>query len=175
MIVAAIGILLYITWTFRRLASSVRYGICAIIALTHDAVVVVGVFSLLRLEVNSMFIIAILTVIGYSVNNTIVLFDRIRENRTRDFSISFDLIVNMSLAGTLGRSLNTSLTTLFVLLALFLFGGPTISNFVLALIVGVVAGTYSSLFIASQILVSWERGELGRLVNWIPIPPFRRE
>lgn len=173
-IAAAIGILLYITWAFRRLAGSVRYGLAAIIALVHDTVVVLGVFALFNLEVNSMFIIAILTVIGYSVNNTIVIFDRIRENRTRDFSVSFDTVVNMSLTGTLGRSLNTSLTTLFVLLALFLFGGPTIGNFVLALIVGVVAGTYSSLFIASQILVSWERGEMGRLVNWIPIPPFRR-
>ena len=172
-IAAAIGILLYITWAFRRLAGSVRYGLAAIIALVHDAVVVLGVFALFNLEVNSMFIIAILTVIGYSVNNTIVIFDRIRENRTRDFSVSFDMVVNMSLAGTLGRSLNTSLTTLFVLFALFLFGGPTISNFVLALIVGVIAGTYSSLFIASQILVSWERGEMGRLVSWIPIPPFR--
>jgi preprotein translocase subunit SecF len=175
-IAATAGILLYVTWAFRRLASSFRYGVCAIIALVHDALVVLGVFSLFRLEVDSVFIIAVLFVIGYSVNNTIVIFDRIRENRTRDFSINFDLIVNMSLTGTLGRSLNTSLTTLFVLVALYLFGGATISNFVLALIIGVVAGTYSSLFIASQLLVSWERGELGRLVRWIPLPSrLRRE
>lgn len=174
-IAAAFGILLYTTWAFRRMSSSFRYGVCAIVALVHDALVVLGVFSLLGAEVNSMFIIAVLTVIGYSVNDTIVIFDRIRENRTRDYSADFGLIVNRSLTETLGRSLNTSLTTLFVLLALFLFGGATISNFVLALIIGVVAGTYSSIFIASQLLVSWERGELGRLFNWIPFRlPLRR-
>ncbi len=169
MILAAIGILLYVTWAFRRLVRSVSYGVCAIIALMHDALIVLGIFSLFRLEVNSMFVIAVLTVIGYSVNNTIVVFDRIRENRRRDLNIGFESIVNRSLTETLGRSLNTSLTTLFVLVALLLFGGGTISNFVLALVIGVVVGTYSSLFIASQLVVSWERGELGRLFNWIPL------
>lgn len=168
-IAAAVGILLYITWAFRRLARPISYGVCAIVALVHDALVVVGIFSLLRVEVNSMFIIAILTVIGYSVNNTIVVFDRIRENRSRGIGADFQSTVNISLTGTLGRSLNTSLTTLFVLIALFLFGGVTISNFVLALIIGIVVGTYSSLFIASTLLVAWERGELGRLFRWIPL------
>lgn len=174
-IVAAIGILLYIAWSFRKLANSPRLGVCAIVALVHDALIVLAVFSIFRFEVNSMFIIAVLTVIGYGVNNIIVVFDRIRENRMRHLSASFDTMVNISITETLTRSLNTSLTTLFVLLALFLFGGATIQNFVLALIVGVVAATYSSLFIAGELLVSWERGELGRLFRWIPFRlPLRR-
>ena len=168
-IVAAIGILLYITWAFRKLIHPISYGVCAIVALVHDALIVLGAFSLFRVEVNSMFIIAILTVIGYSVNNTIVIFDRIRETRRRDMNADFGPVVNVSINETLARSLNTSLTTLLVLLALSLFGGPTIFNFVLALIIGVIVGTYSSLFIASQLLVSWEKGELKRLYRWIPL------
>ena len=174
-LVAAIGILLYVGWAFRKLSNSLRFGLCAIIALIHDVMIVLAVFALFRLEVNAMFIIAELTVIGYSVNNTIVIFDRIRENRMRHLNIPFDLIVNRSLTETVTRSLNTSLTTLFVLLALILFGGETISNFVLALIIGVVAGTYSSLLIASQLVVAWEHGEIQRLFNWIPIPRRERE
>ncbi|MFC2058785.1 protein translocase subunit SecF [Chloroflexota bacterium] len=169
LIVAAVGILLYITWTFRKLVHSPRYGLAAIIALVHDALVVLGIFSLFRIEVNSIFIIAILTVIGYSVNNTIVVFDRIRENRPRHMNKDFESVVNISLTETLGRSINTSLTTLFALLAIYLFGGATISNFALALIVGIIAGTYSSIFIAGNVVVSWDRGELGRLFRWIPL------
>jgi preprotein translocase subunit SecF len=135
----------------------------------HDILIVLTIFSLFRLEVNSFFIIAILTVIGYGVNNIIVVFDRIRENRGRHINASLDTVVNISITETLTRSLNTSLTTLFVLLALFLFGGSTIHNFVLALIVGVVACAYSSLFIASQLLVAWDHGELARLFKWIPL------
>jgi preprotein translocase subunit SecF len=169
MLVAAIGILLYIAWSFRKLVSSFRFGVCAVLALVHDVLIVLTVFSLFRLEVNSMFIIAVLTVIGYGVNNIIVVFDRIRENRSRHLNATFDTTVNISITETLTRSLNTSLTTLFVLLALALFGGSTIYNFVLALIVGVVACTYSSLFIASQLLVAWDHGELAQLFKWIPI------
>ncbi|MEE8470272.1 MAG: protein translocase subunit SecF [Dehalococcoidia bacterium] len=167
-VAAALGILLYIAWSFRRMDNPFRFGVCAIVTLVHDALIVLGVFSLFRLEVNSMFIIAVLTVIGYGVNNIIVVFDRIRENRLRSLGTDLDTIVNVSITGTLTRSLNTSLTTLFVLLALFLFGGTTIHNFVLALIVGVVSATYSSLFVAPELLVSWERGELGRFFSWIP-------
>lgn len=168
-IAAAVGILIYITWVFRRLVHSVRYGVSAIIALIHDALIVLGMFSLFRIEVNSIFIIAVLTVIGYSVNNTIVVFDRIRENRARYISSDFVSTVNLSLSQTLTRSLNTSLTTLFALLAIYLFGGTTISNFALALMIGIVAGTYSSIFIASQLVVSWEQGELGWIFRWIPL------
>jgi len=172
MILAAAGILLYITWAFRKLVHPISYGVCAIVALAHDALVVLGIFALFRLEVNSMFVIAILTVIGYSVNNTIVIFDRIRENRRRDVTANFVSVVNASLTETLGRSLNTSLTTLFVLLALLFFGGETISNFILALTIGVIVGTYSSLFIAGQLVVAWEQGELGRFLKRITL---RRE
>ena len=171
-IAAAAGILLYITWAFRKLVHPISYGVCAIVALVHDALIVLGVFSLFSLEVNSMFIIALLTVIGYSVNDTIVVFDRVRESRRRDIGADFASVVNVSLNETLGRSLSTSLTTLFVLLALLLFGGATIHNFVLALTIGVFVGTYSSIFIAAPLVVMWERGELRRLFDWIPL---RRE
>ncbi len=170
---AALGILLYVAWAFRKLASSFRFGVSAILALVHDVLIVLTVFSLFKLEVNSFFIIAILTVIGYGVNNTVVVFDRIRENRARHLSASLDTIVNISTTETLTRSLGTSLTTLLVLLALLLFGGSTIHNFVLALTIGVVASTYSSLFTAGQFLVAWDKGELGRLFRWIPIPRQR--
>jgi preprotein translocase subunit SecF len=158
--VAAIGILLYITWAFRRMPKPFHYGTCAVIALIHDAVVALGVFSILGgilgWEINLMFITGILAVIGYSVNNTVVIFDRIRENLLKGISPSFELVVNTSLVETLGRSLNTSLTTLFVVLALLLFVGASIQNFAVVLLVGVVAGTYSSLFIAPSLLVAWE-------------------
>ena len=164
---AVIAILLYITWAFRKLPKPFRYGVCAIIALFHDVMVIVGIFSILgwlaNIEVNSMFIIAVLTIIGYSVNDTIVVFDRIRENLSKAVHPDFKTIVNISLSETLGRSLATSMTTLIVLLALFLFGGTTITNFVLVLIIGVISGTYSSIFVASPLLVSWENGDFGRI------------
>jgi preprotein translocase subunit SecF len=166
-IAAVVGILLYITWAFRRLPKPFHYGVCAIIALFHDMLVMIGIFSILgwtaNVEVNSMFIIAALTVLGYSVNDTIVVFDRIRENLLKGVSKSFATTVNVSINETLGRSLATSITTLLVLLALYLFGGSTINVFVLALMIGVVSGTYSSIFIASQVLVSWEEGTFGRI------------
>jgi preprotein translocase subunit SecF len=171
-LVAALGILAYIAWSFRKLRGSFRFGVCAILALVHDALIVLTVFSLFQLEVNSFFIIAILTVIGYGVNNIIVVFDRIRENRGRHINAPFETVVNMSITETLTRSLNTSLTTLLVLLALLFFGGSTIYTFVLALTIGVFFATYSSLFIAGELLVAWENGELGRLFRWIPL---RRE
>ncbi len=159
--VATVGILLYITWAFRRMPKPFHYGTCAIIALIHDALVALGVFSILGgilgWEINLMFITGILAVIGYSVNNTVVIFDRIRENLLKGISSSFEVVVNTSLVETLGRSLNTSLTTLFVVLALLLFVGASIQNFAVVLLVGIVAGTYSSLFIAPALLVVWEK------------------
>ncbi|MDI6815381.1 MAG: protein translocase subunit SecF, partial [Dehalococcoidales bacterium] len=135
--VAAMGILLYITWAFRRMPSPFHYGTCAIIALVHDVLVVLGVFSILGgilgWEINLMFITGVLAVIGYSVNNTVVVFDRIRENLTMGISSSFEVVVNNSLVETLSRSLNTSLTTLFVVLALLLFVGASIRNFAVVL------------------------------------------
>jgi len=157
--VSAIGILLYITWAFRRMPQPFRYGLCAVIALVHDLVLVLGVFAILgavlNWEITLMFITGILAVIGYSVNNTVVVFDRIRENVHRGISPDFATVVNGSLVETLGRSLNTSLTTLTVLLALVLFVGVAIQNFAVVLIIGVAAGTYSSLFVAPQLLVVW--------------------
>jgi len=171
--VAAVGILLYITWAFRRMPSPFRYGTCAIVALLHDVLVVLGVFSILggvlNWEINLMFITGVLAVIGYSVNNTVVIFDRIRENLTKGVSPNFEVVVNNSLVETLSRSLNTSLTTLIVVLALLLFVGASIQNFAVVLLIGIIAGTYSSLFVAPQLLVVWERGEWGRFLQWLPV------
>lgn len=172
--VAAVGVLLYITWAFRRMPKPFHYGTCAIIALVHDVLVVLGIFSILGgiwgWEINLMFITGILAVIGYSVNNTVVVFDRIRENLTKGVSSSFEVVVNNSLVETLSRSLNTSLTTLFVVLALLLFVGASIQNFAVVLLIGIIAGTYSSLCIASLLLIVWEKGEWGRFIQWLPLP-----
>ncbi len=160
-VAAALGILLYITWAFHRMPNPFRYGTCALIALGHDILVVLGTFSILGSifgwEINLMFITGILAVIGYSVNNTVVVFDRIRENLVRRVSSSFKVVTNNSLVETFSRSLNTSLTTLVVVLALFLFVGASIQNFAVVLIIGIIAGTYSSICIAPQILVAWEK------------------
>jgi len=165
--VAAIGILLYVTWAFRRLMKPFHFGVCAIVALVHDILIVLGVFSLLGLlfdiEIDAMFITGVLTIIGYSVNDTIVVFDRIRENMLKSPGSQLETTVNRSIMETLGRSLNTSITTLFVLLALLLLGGETIHNFVLVLLIGVITGTYSSIAIASQLLIVWENGTFSRL------------
>ena len=176
---AAVGIFFYVWWAFRNVPSPFRYGAAAIVALIHDAVIVIGVFAilgkLLDIEVNTMFLVALLTVIGYSVNDTIVVFDRLRENVLLYPNRGFADVVNLSISETLGRSLNTSLTLLFVLLALFLFGGSTIRNFLLVLLIGVVAGTYSSIGIASQVLVAWEYGDFGRLFRRLRLRPAAAE
>lgn len=157
--VATIGILLYIAWAFRRMPHPFHYGICAIIALVHDTLIALGIFAVLGgifgWEIDLKFIIGILAVIGYSVNNTVVVFDRIRENLLTDSRSSFTTVVNNSLIETLTRSLNTSLTTLFVVLALMFFVGTVIQNFTAILLVGIIAGTFSSLFIAPSLLVLW--------------------
>ena len=166
-IAAAIGIFFYIWWAFRNVPSPFRYGLAAIVALLHDTLIVVGTFAILGelfdIEVNTMFLIAVLTVIGYSVNDTIVVFDKIRENVLIHVNRPFTEIVNLSISETIGRSINTSFTLLITLAALLLFGGATIREFLYVLLIGVVAGTYSSIGIASQVLVSWEQKSLGRL------------
>lgn len=169
-ILASILIILYITWAFRSVpkpASSFRFGVCAIAALIHDVLVVVGIFAILghffNVEVDSMFVTALLTVIGFSVHDTIVVFDRIRENLKKFPGMHFEKVVNESILQTLDRSLNTSLTVLLVLFAMLLFGGESIRWFVVALLVGVLSGTYSSIFNASPLLVLWhEWGEKRR-------------
>ena len=166
---AAVGIFIYVWWAFRNVPSPLRYGAAAIVALIHDALIVIGIFAILGvvvdMEVGTMFLIAILTVIGYSVNDTIVVFDRIRENVLTYPNRELREVVNLSISETLGRSLNTSLTLLFTLMALLLFGGQTIREFLLVLLIGVVVGTYSSIGIASQALVSWEYGDLRRVLR----------
>ena len=168
-IIATIGILIYITWAFRTVPNSFRYGVAAIVALVHDLLLIVGIFSILGkvlgLEVNAMFIVGLLTVMGYSVNDTIVVFDRIRDNVARNVDRPLAGVVNASIMESMGRSLNTSITTSFVLLALLLFGGATLREFLLVLIMGVVVGTYSSIFIASQFLVAWDRGEIRKVFS----------
>ena len=158
---AAVGIFFYVWWAFRNVPSPFRYGLAAIAALLHDATIVVGILAILgevlQMEVNTMFLIALLTVIGYSVNDTIVVFDKIRENVLIYANRPFPEIVNLSIAETLGRSINTSFTLLVTLLALILFGGATIREFLIVLLIGVVVGTYSSIAVASQILVTWEQ------------------
>ena len=170
--VAAVGILLYVTWAFRRMPKPFRYGTCAIIALLHDTLIALGVFSILggilSWEINLMFVTGILAVIGYSVNNTVVIFDRIRENLYRSETSDFNTVVNTSLVESLTRSANTSLTTIIVVLTLLLFVGSTIQNFSVVLLIGIVAGTFSSLFIAPSLLVVWESGEWRRFVRWLP-------
>jgi preprotein translocase subunit SecF len=175
--VGALGVLLYVTWAFHRMPKPLRYGASAIVALIHDALVALGIFSvlgwLLDWEINLSFIIGILAVIGYSVNNTVVVFDRIRENLRQGVSLDFEVVVNNSLVETLGRSLNTSLTTLFVVLALLFFVGVAIQNFAVVLLIGVIAGTFSSVCIAPALLVIWEKREWGRLIQWLPISAVR--
>ena len=173
-IIAAVAMLFYIAWAFRRMPKPFRWGTCAIIALVHNVLIVVGIFSILgrvaNVEVDAMFITGVLTVVGYSINNTVVVFDRIRENMSKGISPDFAVTVNCSLMETLARSLNTTLTTLCVILALLLFGGATIHYFILVLFIGLLAGTYSSMCIAGQLLVVWEKKEWGKLMPFAKQP-----
>ncbi len=160
---ACLAILAYVTYAFRKVpkpTNSWRFGIATITALIHDVLFVVGLFAILghflHVEVDVLFVTAMLTVIGFSVHDTIVVFDRIRENLTKYVGRKFDDIANISVAQTLARSLNTSLTVVFVLVALLLFGGDTIKWFVVALLAGIVSGTYSSIFNATALLAWWE-------------------
>lgn len=163
LVLASIMIVLYLAFSFRKVprpTSSWRFGIAAVVALLHDVLVVVGVFSILghflRVEVDVLFITALLTVIGFSVHDTIVVFDRIRENLPKHLAQNFAQVANLSIVQTLARSLSTSLTVIFVLLALLLFGGEAIKWFVVALLVGIISGTYSSIFNATALLALWE-------------------
>jgi len=157
-----LGISIYIAWAFRKVSkplNSWRYGAATLLALFHDLIIPIGLFAFLGyffdVEVGTDFIVALLVILGFSVHDTIVVFDRIRENLKRYASLEFISLVNQSANETLVRSINTSLTVLLTLLALYLFGGESIKYFVLALMVGIFSGTYSSIFIASPLLVSW--------------------
>jgi len=168
-VVASGAIVLYIAWAFRKVpkpASPWRFGLSAIVALLHDVLLVIGVFAILGhflgVQVDALFVTALLTVIGFSVHDTIVVFDRIRENLNKGVGVSFADTVNHSIMQTLGRSINTSLTVVLVLLAIILLGGANIRWFTVALLVGVVSGTYSSIFNASPLLVAWQEWIDGR-------------
>ena len=162
-LLAAFAILAYIWFAFRGVSHAGRYGAAAIIAMLHDILVVIGVEAILAYflgwEVDAMFLTALLTVIGFSVHDTIVVFDRIRENTTVYRRVDYETLVNHSIVQTLVRSINTQLTVMFTLLALVLFGGDSIRHFVIILLVGILSGTYSSIFNASPILVVWENRE----------------
>ncbi len=169
-VVASLAILAYLWYAFRKVSSygqggipqALRFGICAVVAMLHDVLVVLGVFAILGhlfgIEIDALFITAMLTVVGFSVHDTIVVFDRVRENLARRIFPSYAQVVNHSLLQTLARSINTSLTVIITLTALLLFGGSSIRDFVLALLIGIISGTYSSIFNASLLLVVWENG-----------------
>ena len=178
-IVAAVFIMLYISYAFRKMPRPTRWGSCAVIALLHDLLVVAGIFSILGwaigVKIDALFITGMLTVAGYSVHDTIVVFDRIRENMTKGTNKEFEKVVDFSINETFVRSLNTSLTVTFVLFALFLLGGSTIHYFVLVLLIGVITGTYSSICNASALLVVWENHEWRRFISWIPgVPKYKK-
>lgn len=166
-LLASLFITGYITYAFRNVPNSLRYGVSAIVALLHDVLLVVGAFSILGkifdVEVNTFFITGLLTVVGFSVHDSIVVFDRIRENVARGQIRSFPDAVNHSLLQTMGRSFMTSLTVIFAILSLLLLGGGSIRDFLLVLLIGVSTGTYSSVFVASMFLVTWQQGDIPRL------------
>jgi preprotein translocase subunit SecF len=171
-IIAAVGILLYMVWAFRKLPKAFYLGTSAIIALLHDVLITAGIFSLLGAilgwEINLMFITGILAILGYSINNTCVVFDRIRENMKKGISHDFEVVANYSVVETISRCLNTSITTLIAILALLLFVGGAIQNFVWVLLIGVIVGTFDSICIAPSLLVVFETGRWGKFLRPSP-------
>jgi preprotein translocase subunit SecF len=173
--ISALVMLIYISWAFHKMPNPLRWGTCAIASLVHDILVVIGVFAILGglfgWQVDLMFLAGLLTVIGYSVNDTIVIFDRIRENTLKNPGVDFEDVVNYSLVETLPRTLITGIGSLFVLTALFLVIGAQIQNLVIALLVGLITGTYSSFGTAASLLVVWRKREWGRFIGRKPQLP----
>ena len=177
-VLVSVGIMLYMAWAFRNVERPLLYGTCAIVSMVHDLVLLLGVFSILGevagVEIDALFVTALLTVVGFSIHDKIVVFDRIRENQQRQVFDNYESIVNFSIAQTMVRSINNSMTVVFTLLALYLFGGTSTRTFVLALLIGMISGTYSSIFTAAQLLVAWQKGEIqsffGRLTRRGPRP-----
>jgi preprotein translocase SecF subunit len=167
---ASLAILGFIIWAFRNVSHPFRFGVCAIIAMLHDVLVTVGFISIMGWvagwQADALTLTALLTVIGFSVQDTIVVFDRIRENSRRRRGEDFETIINRSLLETIHRSLATQINAMFVMVALLLFGGVTIRQFIATLLVGLLSGTYSSIFNATPLLVSWDRGELSFWRRW---------
>jgi preprotein translocase SecF subunit len=157
---AAIAILAFIVFAFRNVPHPLRYGVCAITAMIHDILVTVGFAAIMgyfaNWEVDALFLTALLTVIGFSVQDTIVVFDRIRENNVRHRNENFETIANRSLLETIGRSLTTQLSAIFIMVAILVFGGATIKQFIAVMLIGLISGTYSSIFNAVPLLVTWE-------------------
>jgi preprotein translocase subunit SecF len=166
-IVAVVAMLLYIAFAFRKMPNPFKYGVCAIVGLAFDLLVALGVFSILGAirgwQIDLMFIAGILAILGYSINNTVIVFDRIRENTARGISPDIEVIANSSIVETLGRSFNSSITSLITLLVLSLFVGASIQNFVVVLIIGVITGTFTSTFISPELLVAWQHKGWGTL------------
>jgi preprotein translocase SecF subunit len=164
---SSLAILIFVAIAFRSVPNAIRYGVCAITKMLHDVLFLLGFCSILGLlvgwEMDSLFLTAVLTVIGFSVQDVIVVFDRIRENINRRRGESFETIVNRSLLETLHRSLATQLNAMFVMVAIIFFGGATIQQFMITMFVGMIMGTYSSICFGVPLLVVWEQGELGRL------------
>lgn len=171
-LIAMVGILIYLAFRFEY-----RFGVAAVLALFHDAVIVLGAFALFRVEVGSPFVAAVLTIVGYSVMDTVVVFDRIRENlKFKQRGQSYAEVANLSINQVVGRSIKTSLTVFFAVMAVLLFGGKTTRDFALALAIGVISGTYSSIFIASPVWVWWrEREERARRAEATRLRPAERE
>ncbi len=163
-IVASVAVLAWIVWAFRGIPDSFRYGVCAVLAMIHDVLIMVGAMSIMGLlfgwEADSLFLTGLLTVVGYSVQDTIVVFDRIRENSARHRGEPYEMIINRSIMETIQRSLSMQLVVAFVLVSLFLMGGTSIRQFVGVLLIGLLSGTYSSTFVAIPLLVAWENGQL---------------
>jgi preprotein translocase SecF subunit len=159
-VIASVGIMLYIAWAFRQIPHSFRYGACAVIALVHDVLVTITFIGIMNLiagwEIDALFLTAILTVIGFSVHDTIVVFDRIRENIKKYRGEDFATVANLSLWETMSRSLGTQITVFLVIVAILLFGGASLQQFMATMLVGMVTGTYSSIFNATPLLVAWE-------------------
>ena len=159
----------FIVIAFRQVPNAIRYGVCAIAAMIHDILVVMGVMSLLGLllgwEIDALFLTAVLTVVGFSVQDSIVVFDRIRENIPKHLGEPYETIVNRSIWETIHRSLATQLNAFFIMIAILLFGGETVKQFIAILFIGLLSGTYSSIFTAVPLLVAWENGELPFLGN----------
>ncbi|NPA89984.1 MAG: protein translocase subunit SecD [Chloroflexi bacterium] len=168
---ASLAILAFITWAFRNVPHPVRFGVSAIVAMIHDVLVTTGIFAILGIfrnwEADALFLTALLTVIGFSVQDTIVVFDRIRENAPKYKGESFETLANRSLLETIHRSLATQLNAIFVMIAILLFGGATVQRFIAVMLIGLISGTYSSIFNAVPILVSWEMGELGKIFPFL--------
>ena len=172
LVVATFLMLLYIIFAFRRVPKSFRYGTTFTIALVHDVLITAGVFSVLGVlagwEIDLMFITGVLAVIGVSIDNTIVVFDRIRENVRKGISPSFEVVANYSIVETLSRCLNTTMTIVITTAVLLLFVGGSIQNFVWVLLIGTIVGTFDSVFVAPSLLVVWEQGEWGKLLRSSP-------